>query len=55
MTHEAKPDADSVINVVQRLSAANVSHWLVSPLRNPRVNHRTRWAELPWVKESGTT
>ena len=25
------------------------------PLSRPRVNQRTRWAELPWVKESGTT
>jgi hypothetical protein len=28
---------------------------LTLPLSMPRLNQRTRWAELPCVKESGTT
>lgn len=35
--------------------APNVSHCLMLPLSRPRLNQRTRWAEEPWVKESGTT
>src|SRR6476646_11201822 len=38
-----------------RLLAANVLHWSGLPLSTPRRNHSTRWAELPWVNDSGTT
>ena len=39
----------------QSLAAVNVSHWPGSPVSIPRLNQRTRCAELPWVNESGTT
>ncbi len=35
--------------------AANVSHCFTLPLSRPRLNQRTRWADVPCVKASGTT
>ena len=39
----------------QSRAARNVSHCWIWPLFRPFVSQRTRWAEEPWVKESGTT
>ena len=36
-------------------SVLKVSPWLISPVSKPFLNHLTRWALVPWVKESGTT
>ena len=36
-------------------SVLNVSPWVMSPVVQPRLNQRIRWALVPWVKESGTT
>ena len=33
----------------------NVSQLFTSPLAKPRWNHSMRWAEVPWLKLSGTT
>src|SRR5271157_4996457 len=42
--------------VAQRLAPAlKVSPPVMSPVTRPLRNHLTRWAEVPWVKESGTT
>ena len=35
--------------------AANVSQRRTSPVSRPVRNHRTRWADEPWVNDSGTT
>jgi hypothetical protein len=35
--------------------AENVSQASGSPVVNPFRNHSTRWAEEPWVKDSGAT
>jgi len=36
-------------------SALKVSQDCGLPCSSPALNQRTRWAELPWVKASGTT
>ncbi len=36
-------------------SAVSVLQELRSPELKPFMNQRLRWAEVPWVKESGTT
>ena len=38
----------------QRLRVLKVSQRRTSPDSKPTRNQRTRWAEEPWVKESGT-
>jgi hypothetical protein len=40
---------------VQRSRAPKVSQRRRSPLSSPDLNHRTRWAEVPCVNDSGTT
>jgi glutamate/tyrosine decarboxylase-like PLP-dependent enzyme len=39
----------------QGRAAANVSQRRTSPESSPVRNHRTRWANEPWVNDSGTT
>lgn len=39
----------------QRSEALNVSQTWIWPASKPRLNQRTRWAEEPCVKASGTT
>ena len=41
--------------ILQGLAAANVSQVSNAPDCSPLRNQRTRWAELPWVKELGVT
>jgi hypothetical protein len=39
----------------QSVAALKLSHSASAPPSSPRRNQRTRWAALPWVKESGAT
>jgi len=38
-----------------QISPLNVSQDASFPVSKPRLNHLARWAEVPWVKLSGTT
>src|SRR5579875_2499186 len=54
----AKPSwkrASGAIHPGYNACARNVSQALMSPDWKPVLNHFTRCAEVPWVKESGTT
>jgi hypothetical protein len=39
----------------QMRSVPKVSQAFMWPVVRPRLNHATRWADVPWVKLSGTT